>query len=80
MTKHRAIVSITFDDDDLKEFADSVGLDQSQIDVDATVHGMLDNLEFGCGWLEQLFEDGSPTIGRLSYGLLVEINTHEDAE
>ncbi len=76
MSKYRAIVSITFDDDDLKDFANQIGTDN--LDASDAVNGSLDNLEFGSGWLEQLFEDGKPTIWRASGGIKVEVNEHED--
>lgn len=77
MTKYRAIVSITFDTDDLEEAAESFGVDVDRLDPSETLNGYLDNLGLGYAWVEQMFEDGRPTIGRLSGGITVEINEHE---
>ena len=77
MTNYRAIVSITFDDDDLSEVAEAFGLD-SNPDALEMLNGSLDNLELGSGWVEQLFADGRPTIGRLSGGIMVEISEHDE--
>lgn len=78
MKQYRAIVSITFDDDDLKELADAIGVPSDQIRADDALDGSLDNLDFGSGWVEQFFVDGQPTILRLSGGILVEINEHDN--
>jgi len=77
MTQYRAIVSITFDDDDLKELADAIGVPSDQMRADDALDGSLDNLEFGSGWVEQFFVNGKPTITRLSGGIAIEINEHE---
>lgn len=76
MANYRAIVSINFDDDDLNELAEYLGVDAGSLDPSDSVNGALDNLEFGSGWLEQLFADGRPTITRLSEGINVEVNEH----
>ena len=76
MINYRAIVSITFDSEDLQDFADSLGI--NGVAPDEALDGMLDNLEFGSGWTEQIFQDGHPTIARLSDGIIVEINEHEE--
>jgi hypothetical protein len=81
MTTYRAIVSITFDDDDLQAMADNLGVEVERLrrDPGSTLNGCLDNLEFGGAWIEQLFADGEPTIMRLSGGIQVEVNPHEPA-
>lgn len=81
MTKYRAIVSITFNDDDLEEMAGNIGVEPDLLlrDPGSTLDGCLDNLEFGSAWIEQLFRDGEPTIVRLSGGIQVEVNEHESA-
>lgn len=76
MINYRAIVSITFDSEDLQDFADSLGV--NGIKPDEALDGVLDNLEFGNGWTEQIFQSGKPTIIRLSNGILVEISPHEE--
>ena len=78
MTLYRAIVSITFDDDDLQEFANAIGIEVDRLKPHETLDGCLDNLEIGSPWVEQFFVDGQPTIARLSGGIQVEINEHEE--
>lgn len=77
MTQYRAIVSITFDDDDLEELANAHGISAGEIHADEALDGTLDNLDLGNGWVEQFFVNGQPTITRLSGGIAVEINPHE---
>ena len=79
MTTYRAIVSIAFDDDDLKELAENLYIDPDDLDPDNAINGELDSMSFGSHWVEQLFEDGKPTIRRLSGGIMVEVNPHEEA-
>lgn len=76
MANYRAIVSITFDDDDLEQLAEECGIER--IDAYESINGSLDNLELGTGWLEQLFKNGNPTIHRMSGGINVEVNDHDD--
>lgn len=76
MAKFRAIVSIQFDTDDLRDIAKHYGSDR--IDAFEAINGEMDNLSFGCAHVEQLFQEGEPTIHRLSGGMNVEINEHED--
>ena len=76
MANYRAIVSIMFDSEDLQDFADSLGI--NGVNPDEALDGMLDNLEFGSGWTEQIFQDGTPTIVRLTNGIMVEISPHEE--
>ena len=78
MSKYRAIVSIEFDDDDLQELADALGVDLDRISPDEAVIGELDGLALGSAWLEQLFSNGQPTIARLSGGIQVEVNPHDE--
>ena len=75
MTKYRAIVSITFDDADLQEIANEFGV--GNVDPHEALNGSLDNLDFGSGWIEQLFADGSPQICRMSGGIDVEVDYHD---
>lgn len=76
MAKYRAIVSIEFDTDDLKEIAKQYG--STRIDAFEAISGEMDNLSFGCARIEQIFQDKEPTIHRLSGGINVEIYDHED--
>lgn len=76
MTSYRAIVSIEFDDDDLKDLADDLDIDVERPDPNDVLFGALQNLEIGNGWIEQMFADGEPQIVRLGEGILVEINPH----
>jgi len=77
MTTYRAIVSVTFDDDDLQELADNLGINAARLDPLEAINGSLDNIDLGSAWVEQLFKDGKPTVIRLSGGITVEINDHE---
>lgn len=77
MTQYRAIVSITFEDDDLQELAEALGVPVDRLDPHESLWGSLDILELGSGWVEQFFVDGEPTIARLSGGIAVEVNPHE---
>jgi hypothetical protein len=77
MTAYRAIVSITFDKDDLQDLADNLGINVDKIDPLEAITGSMDNIDLGSAWVEQLFKDGNPTITRLSGGISVEINEHE---
>lgn len=77
MTTYRAIVSITFDDEDLAELAGIFGVEPDRMDPQASLDGALDNLELGSGWVEQFFCDGEPAIFRASGGMMVEVNEHD---
>lgn len=77
MTKYRAIVSIFFDDEDLAELAEHIGVDVSRMDPHETLSGELDNLGIGRAWIEQVFENGMKTIRRGGGGMMVEINAHD---
>jgi hypothetical protein len=76
MSKYRAIVSITFDDEDLEEMAENIGI--KSIDVDQMLQGELDNFGLGCPWIEQIFKDRNPTIRRLSKGIMIEVSEDDD--
>ena len=78
MAQYRAIVSITFDGEELKDLAESLGVEPDRLDPHQSLDGALDNLELGSAWVEQFFVDGSPTIARLSGGIMIEVNEHED--
>jgi hypothetical protein len=79
MSKYRAIVSITFDDDDLKELAENIGFYSSNdYGADDMLQGELDNLGLGSTWVEQIFKDGKPMIRRLSGGMMVEVSEDEE--
>jgi hypothetical protein len=79
MSKYRAIVSFTFDDGDLADLAENLGIYPSRLQPDDAINGEIDNLSFCSGWLEQLFRDGQPTIRRLTGdGISVEISPHEE--
>ncbi len=75
MSKYRAIVSITFDDDDLDDFSE--WNDGKHCDAQEILQGSLDNFVLGCPWIEQIFKDGEPTIRRLSGGIMVEVSEDE---
>lgn len=76
MSRFRAIVSIEFDSDDLKQFAENLGLDE--IDPDDAVRGELDNFGLGTGWIENIFRNGQPTVHRLSDdGIQITVNDHD---
>lgn len=76
MARFRAIVSIEFDDEDLKSFAESLGIDI--IDPDEAIQGELDNFGIGTGWVEQLYRNGRPTMYRTGAdGIEVTINDHD---
>ena len=78
MSKYRAIVSITFDDDDLKELAENIGINSSNdYGADDMLQGELDNFCLGSTWVEQIFKDGEQTIRRLSGGMMVEVSEDE---
>lgn len=77
MANYRAIVSITFDDDDLESMAESYGIPEDRIDANEILTGSLDNLELGSGWIEQIFKDAEPCIFRLSGGIMIEVNEHD---
>ena len=76
MSKYRAIVSITFDDDDLQYLAEALDIDNIN-DPQEALNGSLDNLDLGSGWLEQFYVDGEPQIFRLSSGIQVEVSDHD---
>lgn len=76
--KYRAIVSITFDDDDLAELAENVGCEPDEMNASDAIDGELSNMSFGNTWIEQLFRNGKPTIMRLSGGIKVEVNEHDE--
>ncbi len=80
MNQYRAIISINFDDEDIKEYAEMIGVSEERLsqDVDMLVNGVLDNIEFGSTWLEQLFINKNPSILRLTEGTTVEVSPHED--
>jgi len=75
MSKYRAIVSITFDDDDLEELAEVLEFDNP--DAQDVLQGSLDNFVIGYPLIEQIFKDGEPTIRRLSGGIMVEVSEDE---
>jgi len=75
MSKYRAIVSITFDDDDLEELAEVLEFDNP--DAQDVLQGSLDNFVLGYPLIEQIFKDGEPTICRLSGGIMVEVSEDE---
>jgi hypothetical protein len=75
MSKYRAIVSITFDDDDLDELAEVIEFDNP--DAQDVLQGSLDNFVLGCPWIEQIFKDGKPMIRRLTKGVMVEVSEDE---
>ncbi len=77
MTKYRAIVSIEFDQEEIESFLEEIGADPESADPHDDLNSALDNLPFGSAWIEQIFEDGKPTIQRLSGGIMVEVNDHE---
>jgi hypothetical protein len=77
MAKYRAIVSIEFDGEDLKELASSLGCTR-EISPDEGLQGELDNLTFGTAWIEQIYQDGEPLIRRLTTGTMVEVSDFED--
>lgn len=74
---YRAIVSITFDESDLIELAEQLGVDPDRMDAMETLNASLDDLELGVGWVEQFFADGCEKMTRLSDGITIEINPHE---
>jgi len=76
MSKYRAIVSITFDDDDLDDFSE--WNDGKHCDAQEILQGSLDNFVLGCPWIEQIFKDGKPMIRRLTKGVMVEISEESD--
>jgi len=79
MSKYKAIISIDFDDEDLEEYAQSVGADVERIkeSVSEVVDGCLDSIELGSAWVEQLFINEDPVILRLSGGMSVEVNSFD---
>lgn len=80
MTVYRAIVSVTFTDRDIREMAEAMDVEFERLANDplSLVSGELDNLSLGSTWVEQLFEDGRPTMFRLSSGdINVEIGPHD---
>ena len=79
MIQYRAIVSIYFDEEDLADLAENFGVDPERLDAGDCINGALDNLDFGRGWLEQIYVNGSPRIGYLTEGITVMISPHEDA-
>lgn len=76
MVKYRAIVSVTFDDEDLAQLAKLLDVEPN-LDPLQTLDATLDNLELGSGWIEQLFANGRPMMLRVSGGIMVEVNEHE---
>jgi hypothetical protein len=78
MGKYRAIVSITFDDDDLSELARRLEVHPRPIDALDAIGGSLDNLDFGDPWVEQVYKDRRPMISRMSSGIDVQVSDFED--
>jgi hypothetical protein len=78
MATYRALVSFVFDDSDLEDIAQAIGVDPRRLDVYDTVNAELDSVSLGYSVVEQIFRDGKPTISRLSGGITTEINRHED--
>lgn len=76
MAKYRAIVSITFDDEDLEELKDQLDV-ISHLDPIETIRGELDNLSFGSAWIEQVFKNESPMIHILTEGIKVTVSPHD---
>lgn len=76
MTKYRAIVSIEFDSEDLRTFAEGMGVDD--IDACDAITGELDAFGLGCAYLEQFYRNGQPTVHRLAGdGIEITINDHD---
>ena len=78
MPKYRAIVSIIFDEDDLEDMADEMGIDAEDVDIHQAISGDLDSLSIGCPWIEQIFVDREPTIHRLSGGIDIVVSDFEE--
>lgn len=77
MTTYRAIVSITFDDEDLSKLASAIGVGcNERLDPTNALDGELDCMSLGTGWVEQLFIDGEPTITRVG-GMSVVVSEHD---
>lgn len=51
---YKAIVSITFDDDDIKQMKEEYG---SRFDLHDWVFGEMQNLSYGSGWVESIREE-----------------------
>ncbi len=77
MARYRAIVSITFNDEELDDLAKAIGA-RRRVEPFEALTGELDNFGLGTYWIEQVFRDREPTMVRLSGGIQVEISDHEE--
>ena len=79
MTKYRAIVSIYFDDEDLEELADELGIEPERLsrDLHSTINGDLDQLSLSSNtWIEQIFVDGDPQVAHFGETMTVIVTDH----
>lgn len=77
MTRYRAIVSVTFDDEDVARFARATGVDVGEVDHSDLLEWELDVFTFAYGRLEQLFRDGTCTIPPSPGHINVAVRDHE---
>lgn len=80
MAKYRALVSIEFDDEDLTEFGETIGIPTGKSNASETISACMDDLPLGSSWLEQFFIDGKAQMYRIGDGLEVIINEHDLGE
>lgn len=71
--KYRAIVSITFNSEDLREVTDIHGT----MDPTEVISAELDGLSIGTAFVEQVYENGEEMIYRSSGGMMVEVSEHD---
>lgn len=57
MASYTATVTIKFDDEDIQELCDHYGIDYERVSPVELLHGSLDNLDIGQGFVEQIVTD-----------------------